>query len=376
MVGVKRGPGLEIKLILCPFDFSEFSIRAYQHARSLAKHYRGKLVALHVVELFQHSYLGFAASAPLYDEAWRALRESSRRVQLQEFVNRETPKEIQSEVVVELGSAADGTLSFARAHKVDVIVMGTHGRRGYDRLVLGSVTDRVMRTAPCPVLVVRKSAHDSASPWHSPGQPHHLDRILFCADFYKNSQPPLGYALSVSAEYDAELILLHVLENAPSSEKPKAVIAAATEQLETLIPADERKTLKFRTAVRVGKPYREIIHFAQEKQADMVVLGAGGRGELDVAVFGSTTYRVIQAGPWLCTTEFDYGSGSFCQAALRRSSFRNKPNSLQKLLTVSGTVDPSSAGAASIVTSSPDLCDRATPPRPRRTSTPPRVWLA
>ncbi|HEX8892129.1 MAG TPA: universal stress protein [Terriglobales bacterium] len=253
--------------MLCPFDFSEFSIRAYQHARSLAEHYRAKLVALHVVELFQHSYLGFAASAPLYDEACRALRESS-RVQLQEFVNRETPKEIQSEVVVELGSAADGTLSFARAHKVDVIVMGTHGRRGYDRLVLGSVTDRVMRTAPCPVLVVRKSAHDSASPWHSPGQPHHLDRILFCADFYKNSQPPLGYALSVNAEYDAELILLHVLENAPSSEKPKAVIAAATEHLETLIPADERKTLKFRTAVRVGKPYREIIHFAQEKQAD------------------------------------------------------------------------------------------------------------
>ena len=59
MVGVKRGPGLEIKLILCPFDFSEFSIRAYQHARSLAEHYRAKLVALDVVELFQHSYLGF-----------------------------------------------------------------------------------------------------------------------------------------------------------------------------------------------------------------------------------------------------------------------------------------------------------------------------
>ena len=90
---------------------------------------------------------------------------------------------------------------------------------------------------------------------------------------------------------------MHVPENAPSSEKRKAVIAAATEELERLIAADERKTLKFRTAVRVGKPYREIIHFAQEKQADMVVMGAGGRGELEVAVFGSTTYRVIQAGP-------------------------------------------------------------------------------
>ena len=63
MVGVKRGPVLEIKLILCPLDFSEFSIRAYQHALSLAEHYRAKLVALDVVEPFQHSYLGFATSA-------------------------------------------------------------------------------------------------------------------------------------------------------------------------------------------------------------------------------------------------------------------------------------------------------------------------
>ena len=117
MVGVKRAPVLEIKLILCPLDFSEFSIRAYQHALSLAEHYRAKLVALDVVEPFQHSYLGFATSALLYDEACRALRESSRS----NYRNSSTarpPKEIQTEVVVELRSAADGTLSFARAHKV------------------------------------------------------------------------------------------------------------------------------------------------------------------------------------------------------------------------------------------------------------------
>jgi nucleotide-binding universal stress UspA family protein len=61
----------------------------------------------------------------------------------------------------EMGSAPDSILSFAEAQKADVIVMGTHGGRGYDRLTLGSVTNRVMRTAPCPVLAVCNAPRDS-----------------------------------------------------------------------------------------------------------------------------------------------------------------------------------------------------------------------
>ncbi|MGC1646377.1 MAG: universal stress protein [Candidatus Sulfotelmatobacter sp.] len=286
---------LDVKLILCPIDFSEFSINAYQHALSLAEHYRAKLVAVHVVELFQHSYLGFAASALLYDEACHALRESSNG-ELQEFVVRQTPKQIQSEIVVDMGSAPDSILAIAKARKADAIVMGTHGRRGYDRLVLGSVTERVMRTASCPVLVVSKPAHDSVAARHGLAQPRHLGQVLFCADFYKNSKEALRYALSVRAEYDAELTLLHVFEDTPSSETREAIIASATGRLDGLIPAGEPKTPKLSAAVRFGKPYLQIIEFAQEKRADMVVMGARGRGELDVAVFGSTTYRVIQLG--------------------------------------------------------------------------------
>jgi nucleotide-binding universal stress UspA family protein len=284
---------LELKLIVCPVDFSDFSLRAYRHALSLAEHYRARLVALHVVELFQHSYLGFAASTVLYDATRDALRESS-KAQLQEFVNRQTPKEIQSEIVVDTGIAADTILSVAQARKADVIVMGTHGRRGYDRWMLGSVTDRVMRTASCPVLVVSKPARDSGA---APGHPRHLDRIIFCADFSKDSNEAFRYALSVRAEYDAELTLLHVVENAPSSENREAIIAATKEQLDQLIPPDARKSSKFKTAVRVGRPYEQIIAFAQQTRADMVAMGVRGRGALDVAVFGSTTYRVMQLGP-------------------------------------------------------------------------------
>jgi nucleotide-binding universal stress UspA family protein len=285
---------LELKLIVCPVDFSEFSARAYRHAQSLAEHYRAKLLALHVVELYRHLSLDFAP-ASLYDEACEALCENGRQ-HLHEFVENHTHKEIQPQMVVTRGMPADVILSVAQAHEANVIVMGTHGRRGFDRLMLGSVTDRVMRTAPCPVLVVGRSPHDSAATGDDQGPNHRLIRILFCADFSQDSEHALKYALSAREEYDAELTLLHVLEG-PTAEMGTAALSAAAEKLGQLIPADGRKSPKFKTAVRVGKPYQQIIEFAQQTQTDLVGMGVRGRGALDVAVFGSTTYRVMQLGP-------------------------------------------------------------------------------
>jgi nucleotide-binding universal stress UspA family protein len=174
--------------------------------------------------------------------------------------------------------------------------MGMHGRRGFDRLMLGSVTDRVMRRAPCPVLAVRNPPHDAMAADKEGHSVHHLSRILFCADFSKNSERAFNYAISATAEYDAELTVLHVLEEVPSLAKTEEAIAAATEQLDKLIPPQVRKSRKIKTAVRIGKPYREIIQLALEAQTDLVTMGVRGRGALDLAVFGSTTYRVMQLG--------------------------------------------------------------------------------
>src|SRR5467141_2307930 len=286
---------LNIKLILCPIDFSEFSVSAYQHALSVAEHYQAKLVAQHIVELWRHPSADFAASAGLYEEYSQALRESGNK-QLQEFVENHTYDEIQPELVVQIGVAADSILSLAQLQKPDVIVMGTHGRRGFDRLMLGSVTDRVMRSAPCPVLAASKPPHGSVAAGKEGGHVHHLSRILFCADFSENSERAFRYAISATAEYDAELTLLHVLEGVPSSAKTEEATAAAAERLDKLIPPEGRKSLKIRTAARIGKPYAQIIQLAMEAQIDLVIMGVRGRGALDVAVFGSTTYRVMQLG--------------------------------------------------------------------------------
>jgi len=287
---------LEIKLILCPIDFSEFSVRAYRHALSLAEHYRSKLVAQHIVEVWRHPSASFAATASLYDEYCESLRGSGTE-QLQKFVKTHTHVEVQPELVVDQGIAPDSILSLAQARQSDLIVMGTHGLRGFDRLMLGSATDRVMRRASCPVMAVREPTHESIAADQERRYVHHLDRILACTDFSEDSDLALTYAISAAAEYDAELTLLHVLEETPTAAKREGAIAAVTEQLDKLIPPERRKTLKIRTAVRVGKPYREIIQLALEAQTDMVTMGVRGRGALDLAVFGSTTYRVMQLGP-------------------------------------------------------------------------------
>jgi nucleotide-binding universal stress UspA family protein len=276
---------LEIKTILCPIDFSEFSARAYRHAQSLAEHYHARLIALHTVELYQFTFLGFAASAGLYDEFCKAAYQNA-MAQLKKFLHPPEP-----ELAIHQGIAPDYILQFAEKRKVDLIVMGTHGRRGYDRLMLGSVTDRVMRRSPCPVLAVCKPTPEATT--EQPKNTHRLRRILLCTDFSPASQRALQYAISGAEEYAAELTLLHVLDDASTP----ARVAATKEEIEKLIPSDERKKLIVKTAVRSGRPYQQIIQQAEEMQADLVAIGVSGRGNLDVAVFGSTTYRVMQLGP-------------------------------------------------------------------------------
>jgi nucleotide-binding universal stress UspA family protein len=120
---------LELKLIVCPVDFSEFSITAYRHALSLAEHYRAKLVVQHVVELWRHPSLSFAPSGHLYTEFCQLLSENSKD-QLQKFVKSHTHDEIQPELVVQMGIASDFILWLAQSQKADLIVMGTHGLEG------------------------------------------------------------------------------------------------------------------------------------------------------------------------------------------------------------------------------------------------------
>ena len=285
---------MELKSILCPIDFSDFSGAAYQHAVSLAEYYKARIVALHVVELWKYPFAEYAGQEADYGKFSKMMSEGG-EMQLHRFTQQYSAGRHQPELVVDQGNAPRCILSFAQKENIEGIVMGTHGRNGFDRLVLGSSTDRVIRKAACPVLVVSNAAEKALDV--EPDRRHRLSRILYCTDFSHNSEQARGYAISLAAEYGAELALFHVAENPHDVSTAEAIVAARTQELDKLVSETERKNLNVRSAVRLGKPYEEIVRYANEAQANLIIRTARGGDAVDRAVFGSTTYRVIQLGP-------------------------------------------------------------------------------
>src|ERR1700693_2319276 len=287
---IPQGGGMaDIRRILCPTDFSEFSDIAFRYALSIAEHYRGKLFVQHVVESWQHPEAAFVPAHYYVEFRSHLIRKGQE--ELQRFVKNHANNGIQPEPVVDQGIAADSILALAEAQEVDLIVMGTHGRRGFDRLMVGSVTERVLRKASRPVLAVHKPSRDFLSLREQ--DPVRLNRILFCTDFSENSRRALGHALSLTAEYNAELTLLHVLKDIPGGSSIDETTATAMEQLDSLIPPERLKAGRVRSMVRRGSAYEQIIQFALETRPDIVIMAVRGHSALNLAVFGSTTYRVI-----------------------------------------------------------------------------------
>ena len=161
---------------------------------------------------------------------------------------------------------------------------------------MGSVTEKVLRKAQCPVLAVRRPAHDFVSPERQ-GEPVRLQKILYCADFSQQSERALSYALSLAMEYNTELTLLHVLEDVPRSDELEKETERVQQQLWEPVPSDARNWSTIKSVVRIGRPYQEIIQLALEAHTDLVIMGVRGRSALDLALFGSTTHRVLQLGP-------------------------------------------------------------------------------
>jgi nucleotide-binding universal stress UspA family protein len=285
---------LKINRILCPIDFSEFSVKAYEYAQSLAWYYRATLLLEHVTESLPPMYPYYAFPSA-YIEISQELRTHAEQ-QLQDFAKTHTRGGVLPECSVHDGDVASAILDVADMQAVSLIVMGTHGLRGLDRALLGSVTDKVLRKAHCPVLAVRKPAHDLVAQAGSPNIIP-LQRILCCTDFSDQSEQALEYAVSLATEYGGELTLLHVLEGVAESADIEDEIGKAKASLEKCLSLEADKNRKTKTLVRIGSPYQQILELALESQPDLIVMGVRGRNALDLAVFGSTTYRVVQLGP-------------------------------------------------------------------------------
>lgn len=289
---------LKIKNILYPTDFSKASAIAYGYAESLAAHYGAKLFVIHVAEpvLIAHPQYAYIEALPAI---LRDLRDRAEK-QLTEFMKERSSHAIkhgiQAKCTLIEGLLPVEILNFAERNAIDLIVMGTHGRNAPDRRTIGSVTERVLRKASCPVLAVRKPEHSFVTPGATT-QMVTLRKILCCTDFSECSNRAANFAFSLATEYGTEVTLLHVLEDVPKPGDAQSAIAEVKMRLSVTIPKDAGGRCTIRAKVRIGRPYQEIAQLAVEDQTDLIVVGVRGRNIADLALFGSTTYRVIQLGP-------------------------------------------------------------------------------
>ena len=280
--------------VLCPIDLSGISPHAVDHAAALARAYGARLTLLYVfVNRPTMDLPPLVLEHPDRDRLAAAMRDAAANV----------PAAVEVQFLVqEAESAHEEILRQLSQTGAGLLVMGSHGRSGFQRFFLGSVTEKVIRKAGCPTLVVPPRAPDVA-----PDAPVQFRRILCPVDFSESSLAALDRALDVAHDAGARLTLLHVIEMPPELREDAmgagfdvdriraAAEAEALRRLRDLAAARARPGCTIETVVAEGRSYREVLRAAAERTADLIVMGVHGRGAIDLAVFGSTTHHVIRA---------------------------------------------------------------------------------
>ncbi|KAA0256170.1 universal stress protein [Acidobacteria bacterium ACD] len=287
--------------ILCPVDFSHFSESALRHALLLARWLSEPVRLLWVQHGSQAPLDGF----PPLTTSIHAVPDWRERVlaKLSAFGEPARAAGVEVEVEVEEGEPVPTILRRAREIPAGVVVLGTHGHGGFETLFLGSVTEKVVRKATCPVLAVPRpvAEHDER------GVPR-VRTVLCPVDFSESSRTALSYAVALCRVSGASLVALHVVEALPVEDFAENDHFNVPE-FRAILESDARKGLSelvgsvgipnrpVREVVVSGKAWRRIVETAREVGAGLVVMGVQGRSVLDRALFGSTTHHVIRAAP-------------------------------------------------------------------------------
>lgn len=284
--------------ILCPTDLSELSVRPLTYAATLARWYKAQLTVLHVVPTFDPVSVRSAA----LDEAVQFVYPISREEileALRRLVDGAGAGSIDVSLATDAGDPSRTIIDRALTIPADLLVMGTHGRGGFERFMIGSVAEKVLRKAPCPVLMV--PPHATAT---LPAEAR-FKNILCPMDFSPSALQAFGFALDLARQADGTVTVLHVLEWL-AEEEPRAhahfnvpeyrqhLIDDARQRVREL-SAEERPRSAIQDVVVHGRPHREILRIGAELSVDLIVMGAQGRGGLGLTLFGSTTQAVVRA---------------------------------------------------------------------------------
>jgi len=289
---------IKLKHILFPTDFSKGSEQALPHAITFSRRYNAELILMHAMIIFEDDPNIPSHHFPEIEKIYNSTM-SNIDSEMQKTIDRNIGEEllVRKEIVRSL-NAGDAIIEYATENDIELIVMGTHGKKAISHFFLGSVAEHVVRHSPCPVLTIREDNIAS-------GRINEYHNILLPVDFSQGSINAVKYAVSFAREYDATLHILHVIEQ----RLHPSFYSAGQVSIFNLVPDLHQRSLEAtkdfinehikvsvnsQHYIRDGIPYREIIKCVNELNIDMIVIATHGLSGIEHFLMGSTAEKVIR----------------------------------------------------------------------------------
>lgn len=285
--------------ILCATDLSEVSEAVVPFGISMAKELGATLYVCHVIDLPTISIYGEAVFDPITEQ--QRFIDYAR----QEIENIIGDEKIDWHPLIGIGQTTEEIARLSAENAIDLVITATRGRSGLKRLFLGSVTERLMRTLSCPTLTLRSPGDSDIKPIR---QEFPFRKVLVGHDFSPDSEAAFNISLSIAQEFECELHVMHVVEPtaykdylkfpaAPGEPLQRDIYDSIKSRLGELVPRDALNWCTLRTEVMVGKPYAELVRYAEIQGIDLIAIGIRGHGMVEDLLVGSTTDRVIRRAP-------------------------------------------------------------------------------
>ena len=286
---------IQMSRILCPIDFSKCSKVALKNALELAKKTNAQLHLFHAILMYEDDSYKPNDRLPDNIVSYELIEEISNQ-KLKNVADDHAGDAVKIVTASSRAfSAAEEILNYAEENKIDLLIMGIHGRTAISHLLLGSVAERVIRMAKCPVMTFRNDAKNLGI-YH---------KILAPIDFSEHSKLALRYSLELARIYQSEITLLHVFEQPVH---PSFYAAGKTSVFKInsdlkkratdamLIFRNEQGNEKIKTSyvLAEGAAYHEIVEHSKKGNFDLLVIAAHGLRGLQHFLIGSTTEKVIR----------------------------------------------------------------------------------
>ncbi len=290
---------ISIKKILVPVDFSEPSMQAVNYGLSLALQFNAHLVLAHIVP----SSTALIYTFPTQSFGFEKDQVNYARSVLPTLVPEKSRDRVALQTIVRTGEVRSDLLEIVNNEKIDLVVMGTHGRNAFERFLLGSLTGRMLRKFNVPVLTV--SHLDPSKELHST-DPVPLRHVLYATDLSDSAEIGLRFSIELARGTGARLTVLHVFDDLQTvhwdaegggyyPEALQGLRDDALARLRNSIPEELCSDVLVTPVMVEGEAFREILRFAEEDKADLIVMNLQGKSRIESALLGSTAERVIRA---------------------------------------------------------------------------------